>query len=238
MHVPANKTGLVIGKGGDTIKQICGETGAHVELSRDPMPNANEKVFIIRGTPYQIHHVQHIIRIKVGDIQPGTPLPPFGGAQGMPASNPYGPTQFGTGADFGGGAQWGQNGESGGQDASAWAQYYSQQQAGYATAAQPGFPAQTQPYQAQGIPAQQGQQATGGQQPIVSGNATGGNGAPSINPQTGQPDYSAQWVEYYRSMNMHEQANVIEAQMKQAAGGQSGQARPQQQQVGGYGYNS
>lgn len=71
MHVPANKTGLVIGKNGDTIKSICNETGAHVELSRDPPPNATEKVFVIKGTGYQIHLAQHLIRIKVGDIQPG-----------------------------------------------------------------------------------------------------------------------------------------------------------------------
>lgn len=42
-----------------------------------------------------------------------------------------------------------------------------------------------------------------------------------VNPATGQPDYSAQWAEYYRTMGMHEQANLIESQMKQ-----------QQQQVG------
>jgi far upstream element-binding protein len=71
MHVPANKTGLVIGKGGDTIKQICSETGAHVELSRDPPPNATEKVFVIKGSQYQIHLAQHAIRIKVGDVAPG-----------------------------------------------------------------------------------------------------------------------------------------------------------------------
>ncbi|KAI1713773.1 KH domain-containing protein [Ditylenchus destructor] len=74
MHVPANKAGLVIGKGGETIRQICGETGAHVELSREPPPNPNEKVFVIKGTPYQIQHVQHIIRMRVGDIAPTTPF--------------------------------------------------------------------------------------------------------------------------------------------------------------------
>jgi len=50
--------------------------------------------------------------------------------------------------------------------------------------------------------------------------------APSINPTTGQPDYSAQWCEYYRSMGMHDQANMIEAQMKQQQAQQG--ARPQQ----------
>lgn len=135
MHVPANKTGLIIGKSGDTIKQvflfkfynkiqICNETGAHVELSRDPPPNTNEKVFVIKGTPYQIHHVQHIIRIKVGDIAPGTPVPPFHGGitttqlstPGGIGTNPYGPAshQFGAPEQFGANpaAQWQPNGRS------------------------------------------------------------------------------------------------------------------------------
>ncbi len=68
MHIPSTKTGLVIGRGGETIKQISQESGAHVELSREPPPNASEKVFILKGSPYQIHHAQHIIRIKVGDV--------------------------------------------------------------------------------------------------------------------------------------------------------------------------
>lgn len=260
MHVPANKTGLVIGKGGDTIKQICGETGAHVELSREPPPNANEKVFVIKGTPYQIHHVQHIIRIKVGDIAPGTPVPPFHGAVSggqVAAGNPYGPThQFGAGDQFGAAAQWTQNMNVGGQDASAWAQYYNQQQQqqqGYASAGQPNF--------AGGAPAQHYQTVPGAvsvgqqmhhqaqpqqqhlhQQPAVQAatqpqqGATGVSNvsasAPSINPQTGQPDYSAQWAEYYRTMGMHEQAALIESQMKQQQQQQSAgvgvtQARPQ-----------
>ncbi|VDK47487.1 unnamed protein product [Cylicostephanus goldi] len=93
MHVPSNKTGLVIGKGGETIKQINAESGAHCELSRDPPPNPQEKVFIIRGTPYQVHHAQHIIRIKVGDIAPGTPVPPFTGA-GAPNGSNFSVSQY------------------------------------------------------------------------------------------------------------------------------------------------
>ena len=34
-----------------------------------------------------------------------------------------------------------------------------------------------------------------------------------INPLTGQPDYSAHWVAYYRSVGMHNEANAIEAKM-------------------------
>jgi len=109
MHVPSNKTGLVIGKGGETIKQICGESCAHVELSREEPPNAAEKIFIIRGTPHQIHHAQHIIRIKVGDIAPGTPVPAFHGAGGgndygnAQQAGAYGGAQFGAGQQQAGG---------------------------------------------------------------------------------------------------------------------------------------
>lgn len=36
----------------------------------------------------------------------------------------------------------------------------------------------------------------------------------NVNPQTGQPDYSAQWIEYYRSMGMTREAEVIEQQAR------------------------
>ncbi|VDO94040.1 unnamed protein product [Soboliphyme baturini] len=130
MHVPANKTGLVIGKGGETIKQIAAESGARVELSRDPVPNDHEKVFVIKGTSQQIHHASHLIRIRVGD---------------------YG----------------------------------------------------------QAYPTQTSAPVANSQQPAANPAV-----APAINPQTGQPDYSAQWAEYYRSLGMHEQAAIIEQQAR------------------------
>ncbi|MCP9265117.1 Far upstream element-binding protein 1 [Dirofilaria immitis] len=233
MHVPSNKTGL-----------ICAESGAHVELSRDPPPNASEKVFIIKGTPYQIHHAQHIIRIKVGDIAPGTPVPQFNGRGGPGAGGdacgvghnavPSAPQGYGNGnAQFAGagiagqaGAQW--NTTFGHQQSdpaqAAWNQQYygqqGQQQPGYQQGA---YAAQyQQPVQPQPQPAQT-------------------SAAPAVNPQTGQPDYSAQWAEYYRSMGMHEQAAVIENQLKQnaaaaaAAQQPAAQARPQQPGYGAYG---
>ncbi|WKY14413.1 hypothetical protein Q1695_000174 [Nippostrongylus brasiliensis] len=190
MHVPSNKTGLVIGKGGETIKQINAESGAHCELSRDPPPNPQEKVFIIRGTPYQVHHAQHIIRIKVGDIAPGTPVPPFTGA-GAPNGSSYNVSQYNA-----------QQTDAG----NGWANQAGQYYTGGAANAQSSY-GNMQSYTY--VP-QSGAQPTSASQ-TSSTTSTG----PTINPQTGQPDYSAQWAEYYRSMGLHDQAALIEAQMKQ-----------------------
>lgn len=63
-----------------------------------------------------------------------------------------------------------------------------------------------------------GYQAWPGQQTGTDPNAapgTAGQGQVQINPVTGQPDYSSQWAEYYRSMGMHAQAEMIEQQAKQ-----------------------
>nr|XP_029494421.1 far upstream element-binding protein 3-like isoform X3 [Oncorhynchus nerka] len=64
----ADKCGLVIGKGGDTIKSINQQSGAHVELQRNPPPNTdpNVRVFSIRGTPQQMEVACQLIDDKIG----------------------------------------------------------------------------------------------------------------------------------------------------------------------------
>ncbi|XP_078311416.1 uncharacterized protein LOC144618693 isoform X4 [Crassostrea virginica] len=64
--VPADKCGLVIGKGGETIRRIIQESGAHVELQKHPGPNPYQKLFSITGTPDQIQHAIQMISVKVG----------------------------------------------------------------------------------------------------------------------------------------------------------------------------
>uniref|UniRef100_A0A8C2VI70 Far upstream element binding protein 3 n=1 Tax=Chinchilla lanigera TaxID=34839 RepID=A0A8C2VI70_CHILA len=66
--VPADKCGLVIGKGGENIKSINQQSGAHVELQRNPPPNTdpNLRIFTIRGVPQQIEVARHLIDEKVG----------------------------------------------------------------------------------------------------------------------------------------------------------------------------
>ena len=48
------------------------------------------------------------------------------------------------------------------------------------------------------------------------GGYPGGDSAPpgAVNPSTGQPDYSAQWADYYRSVGMIREAEAIENQMR------------------------
>lgn len=39
------------------------------------------------------------------------------------------------------------------------------------------------------------------------------NPSVSMNTSSGQPDYSLQWAEYYRSLGMHREAEMIEQQV-------------------------
>ncbi|XP_054004511.1 far upstream element-binding protein 3 isoform X2 [Hylaeus anthracinus] len=146
--VLSSKCGIIIGKGGETIKQINQQTGAHCELDRRNQSNENEKIFIIRGNPEQVEHAKRIFSEKLG-MAPANPS--FTGAQGAIGYNPT----WNTGTAY-----------------QAW----------------PNQPQTTD---------------TSNQAPV------------QVNPQTGQPDYSAQWAEYYRSLGMHREADMIEQQAKQ-----------------------
>uniref|UniRef100_A0A3B3S107 Far upstream element binding protein 3 n=1 Tax=Paramormyrops kingsleyae TaxID=1676925 RepID=A0A3B3S107_9TELE len=66
--IPADKCGLVIGKGGETIKNINQQSGAHVELQRNPAANTdpNVRIFSIRGTPQQTELARQLIDEKIG----------------------------------------------------------------------------------------------------------------------------------------------------------------------------
>uniref|UniRef100_A0A803V4D3 Far upstream element binding protein 3 n=1 Tax=Ficedula albicollis TaxID=59894 RepID=A0A803V4D3_FICAL len=96
--VPADKCGLVIGKGGENIKSINQQSGAHVELQRNPPPNTDPgvRIFTIRGVPQQIELARHLIDEKVGGTSMGGPggfgQNPFSQAPATPHQN--GPQAF------------------------------------------------------------------------------------------------------------------------------------------------
>uniref|UniRef100_A0A8C4S174 Far upstream element (FUSE) binding protein 1 n=1 Tax=Erpetoichthys calabaricus TaxID=27687 RepID=A0A8C4S174_ERPCA len=79
--VPSMKTGLIIGKGGETIKSISQQSGARIELQRNPPPNAdpNIKMFTIRGSHQQIDFARQLVEEKIGG-----PVSPMGGPHGPP----------------------------------------------------------------------------------------------------------------------------------------------------------
>ncbi|XP_056388596.1 far upstream element-binding protein 1 isoform X4 [Hyla sarda] len=86
------KTGLIIGKGGETIKSISQQSGARIELQRNPPPNSdpNMKLFTIRGTPQQIDYARQLIEEKIGGpVNPLGPPVPHGPHGGVPG--PHGP---------------------------------------------------------------------------------------------------------------------------------------------------
>uniref|UniRef100_A0A674NFF8 K Homology domain-containing protein n=1 Tax=Takifugu rubripes TaxID=31033 RepID=A0A674NFF8_TAKRU len=66
--ISADKCGLVIGKGGETIKSINQQSGAHVELQRNPPPSTdhNTRVFTIRGSAQQMDVARQLIDDKIG----------------------------------------------------------------------------------------------------------------------------------------------------------------------------
>uniref|UniRef100_UPI00398E97E7 far upstream element-binding protein 3 isoform X1 n=2 Tax=Pristiophorus japonicus TaxID=55135 RepID=UPI00398E97E7 len=204
--IPADKCGLVIGRGGETIKSINQQTGAHVELQRNPPPNSdpNIRIFIIRGALQQIEHARQLIEEKInGGPGPGGPggfnSSPY--SQGPPGHHQNGPPQAFMTQGWGSTYQpWQQQGQ---QDPSKAAQHLG-------TAAWSAYISQF--YQQ---PSQQ-QQATMGQNSQQNSDQNGQldyskawedyykilaqatGTAPGTPQQSSQPDYSAAWAEYYR----------------------------------------
>ncbi|KAI4810094.1 far upstream element-binding protein 1 isoform X3 [Pseudochaenichthys georgianus] len=90
--VPTMKTGLIIGKGGETIKGISQQSGARIELQRNPPPNAdpNIKMFTVRGSPQQIDYARQLVEEKIGG-----PVTPMGGPHGPPGGGHGGPGPHG-----------------------------------------------------------------------------------------------------------------------------------------------
>lgn len=104
--VPASKCGIVIGRGGETIKLINQQSGAFCEMDRSAINPPSEKMFKMKGSPEQIEHARQLISEKIGlDITilstrqigagPGGPGGPQGGGymQGSNGVNPYGAAQ-------------------------------------------------------------------------------------------------------------------------------------------------
>ncbi|KAH8300102.1 hypothetical protein KR044_009809 [Drosophila immigrans] len=217
--VPASKCGIVIGRGGETIKLINQQSGAHTEMDRNASNPPNEKLFKSKGTTDQVEAARQMISEKINmelTVISRKPISGGGGGGGGGSNNAHHNQQQG---GYGGNQMQG-----GDPNAAAAAAAYQQQQ--------------QQPWGAYG---QQGgwDPATAQQQQQM---AMAGQGQPGAAAGAGGQDYSAQWIEYYKQIGCHREADMIEQQMKAkmgtSASGQQApqqQAQPQQQQQSGAG---
>merc|ERR1719323_1998683 len=196
--VAGDKCGLVIGKGGETIKSINQASGAHVMVDRNAPMDAPEKNFIIKGSAEAVERAKNMVLEKIGAIEgsgygafPGQTFIPGGGGRG--GGGHYG----GGGPPQAGGPAI--NPATGQPDYSAqWADYYRSL----------GMTKEAEMIEGQMGPAQ----------PQAA--------APAAAAAPGAPDYSAQWAEYYRSMGKTKEAEQIEAQIRAKNGG-GAPAQPQ-----------
>jgi len=164
MTVPSSKVGIVMGKGGETIRMICSESGAHCQVDKSGPDGSREKTIVIKGRPEAVERAKDMINEKVGGV--GTYDRGYRGGNGYIHQEQNYPSLGGAPSQPDYSAQW--------------AEYY--RSLGMVKEAE--------------IIEQQSQ-------------------ASAVTVQSTQPsDYSAQWAEYYRSVGKVKEAEAIEEQMR------------------------
>uniref|UniRef100_A0A8D3BU23 Far upstream element (FUSE) binding protein 1 n=1 Tax=Scophthalmus maximus TaxID=52904 RepID=A0A8D3BU23_SCOMX len=208
--VPTMKTGLIIGKGGETIKGISQQSGARIELQRNPPPNAdpNIKMFTVRGSPQQIDYARQLVEEKIGGpVTPmggphgppgphggpgphGPPGPP--GPPGAPMGGPYNPGPYNQGPP-------GPHGPPAPYQPQGWGNGYQHWQQGQPDPNKAAADANAAAWAA--YYAQYGQQPQAPMTPTSGApgtTQTNGQGDPQAAGLSGQADYSKAWEEYYK----------------------------------------
>merc|ERR1719187_1823188 len=177
MTVPSNKVGLVMGKGGETIRSICSSSGAHCQVDKAAPEGAREKNIVIKGSKEAVDRAMAMIQEKIGGAgyqAGGGGLRGYGDSYGSPEHGYGGQPQ---GVPGGGGG-------AGQPDYSAqWAEYY--RSLGMVKEAE-----------------------------IIEQQSAARQPQPAAVPAQPASDYSAQWAEYYRSIGKIKEAEAIEAQMR------------------------
>ncbi|XP_022125853.2 far upstream element-binding protein 2 isoform X5 [Pieris rapae] len=222
--MPNVKCGLIIGRGGEVIKQINAQSGAHCELDRRAQNQDRvNRTFFIKGHPDAVESCKRIIMEKVG--MPVNFIPDGGpGSDNGNGGNNGGGEYYrggGGGGGEGGGSAWGYNPH--------WHQQQQQQQQQVQINPATGQPDYSQQWidyyrslglmrEAEAIEQQAKQQQMGGPNSQSNSGSPSQASGPASTPPSGTPsnapDYSAQWAEYYRSIGKLKEADAIEAQIK------------------------
>uniref|UniRef100_A0A668AGU0 Far upstream element (FUSE) binding protein 1 n=1 Tax=Myripristis murdjan TaxID=586833 RepID=A0A668AGU0_9TELE len=209
--VPTMKTGLIIGKGGETIKGISQQSGARIELQRNPPPNAdpNIKMFTVRGSPQQIDYARQLVEEKIGG-----PVTPMGGPHGPPGPHggpgphgppgppgppgapmgPYNPGPYNQGPP-------GPHGPPAPYQPQGWGNGFPHWQQGQPDPNKAAADANAAAWAA--YYSQYSQQPQAPMTPTTGApgtTQTNGQGDPQAPGQTGQADYTKAWEEYYKKM--------------------------------------
>ncbi|PWA00717.1 hypothetical protein BB558_003229, partial [Smittium angustum] len=204
-EIPANVVGLLIGKGGETIKQMQSQANCRIYFNQDLNPENNTKTIIMSGPPHAVQLARTIINDRLSQSQSMLAANESRGMRGTSQRGRGGYTAGrggyqGAGYTQGGQQQMGYEQQSSGYSGSAYpkqpmyggtpsagAQGYQQQQSGYGTyPQQPGY-SQAYGYQGQTAGYDPNQMAPQSQQ---YGSA----------PADGQQSTEAAWAAYYAQM--------------------------------------
>jgi len=183
ISIPSNKVGLVMGKGGETIRQICMTSGAHCQVDKNAPEGSREKNIVIKGKQENVLKAKLLVSEKVGDVYDRGYARDYIHMANNQIGSDIRISQL---SQLSHGSAEPASGSGGQTD-------YSQQWAEY--------------YRSLGML----KEAEIIEQQMIARGKVGVSGASrSSSPN----DYSAQWAEYYRSMGNLKEAEAIEAQMK------------------------
>ncbi|GAV05975.1 hypothetical protein RvY_16021 [Ramazzottius varieornatus] len=244
--VPAAKTGIIIGKGGETIRMINERSGARVELDRNYPQTAEDRAFWVRGSRECVEAAKRMIEEKMQE-QPRGPGGHYGGGGGGGGGHhQQGGGSWDGGHGGGGNHYWDPNAANSSDPSAAFWSAYCQQyyqmaamggmpaQPAMANAYMPAVPAMSQPISAEpaGAPGTtNGADATSASYYYNTANTPQADATQAAATVTtsadGQQDYSRAWIEYYRSVGQHKEADDLEATLKTRENGDASSSSSQ-----------